>query len=132
MGGDLLRPSSLMSLTRNVAGNCKHGHGAESQTSNYQYVGIGNRRTKWRDRLGIDLSHASSGKWAVQAEADNANKKKYLMSGLDDAQGNFSLADGSVVQGTDGDLQAAISAYGTSEAGVSSAPNYQVSRPTRQ
>jgi prepilin-type N-terminal cleavage/methylation domain-containing protein len=131
MGGDLLRPSSLMSLTRNVAGNCRRGHGSHSQNSNYEYVGIGNRKTKWRDALGIDLTHASSGKWAVAAEADNNNKRKYLMSGLDDAQGNFSSADGSVKQGTDTDLQDAISAYGKSDAGVSSAPNYHVTRPTR-
>ena len=131
MGGDLLRPSSLMSLTRNVAGNSRHAHGSHSQNANYQYVGIGNRKTKWRDRLGIDLSHASSGKWAVAAEADNANKKKYLMSGLDDGQGNFSLADGSVSQGGDADLQEAINTYGKSDAGVSAEPNYHVTRPTR-
>ena len=131
MGGDLLRPSSLMSLTRNVAGNCRNGHGSHSQNSNYEYVGIGNRKTKWRDRLGIDLSHASSGQWANLADADNNNKKKYLMSGLDDDQGGFSLADGSVSQASDGELAAAIDAYGKSDAGVSSVPNYHVTRPTR-
>lgn len=136
MGGDLLRPSSLMSLTRNIDGqnwDCDRVH---SNNNNYQYVGIGNRKVKWRNRLGIELNHASSGKWAdpnadLSGHRDANNKKKYTMSGYDAAQGNYSLADGSVVQGTDGDLQAAISAYGTSEAGVSSEPNYQVSRPTR-
>jgi len=136
MGGDLLRPSSLMSLTRNIDGqnwDCDRVH---SNNNNYQYVGIGNRKTKWRNRLGLELNHASSGKWAdpsadLSGHRDANAKKKYLMSGYDAGQGNFSLADGSVAQGGDADLQEAINTYGKSDAGVSSVPNYQVTRPTR-
>ena len=129
-GGDLLRPASILTLTRNVAGASQHKDGSRS-SSRFEYPGMGGQDGKWRDRLGIGLNHSTSGQWANMADADNNNKKKYLMSGLDDDQGGFSLADGSVSQASDGELAAAIDAFGKSDAGVTSDANYYVSRPTR-
>jgi hypothetical protein len=51
------------------------------------------------------------------------------MNGLDASQGNYALADGSVVQGTDADLSSAIQAPLSDEGGVLTEKNAAVLRP---
>tara|TARA_B100000676_G_C17670517_1_gene626136 strand:- start:267 stop:614 length:348 start_codon:yes stop_codon:yes gene_type:complete len=82
-----------------------------------------------RDRMHLELNHSSAGAWSdpvdigsrepeIKASFSAKNGgiplpytgggKYYLMNGLDASQGNYALADGSVVQGTDADLSEAI------------------------
>ena len=57
---------------------------------------------------------------------------KYTMNGLDGSQGNIAKADGSVVQGSDADMQEAIRAHTESEGGVlGSEVNLGVLRPNQ-
>ena len=51
------------------------------------------------------------------------------MNGLDASQGNYALADGSIVQGTDVDLSSAIQAPLSDGGGVLTAKNAAVLRP---
>ena len=56
---------------------------------------------------------------------------KYLISGLGANQGNFAVADGSVKQGSDADLAAAINAHSQSRGGVLDELNLGVLRPNQ-
>ena len=157
MGGDLLVPETIMAVTRNADGDCyaknkKSGYvrtdGKVFMASHMKWF---NLSTKHRNHL--ELNHASAGKWIdpTQNGADHSGQvpmtytpnnvlpynvkggdSKYMMSGLDAGQGNIAKADGSVVQGTDADMQEAIRAHTESEGGVlGSEVNLGVLRPNQ-
>jgi len=157
MGGDTLVPETIMAVTRNADGDCyaknkKSGYvrtdGKVFMASHMRWF---NLSTKHRNHL--ELNHASSGKWIDPAQngADHSGQipmsytpnnilpynykggdSKYTMNGLDGSQGNIAKADGSVVQGSDADMQEAIRAHTESEGGVlGSEVNLGVLRPNQ-
>ena len=118
VGGDLLLSDTIVTFTRNIAGNGQDkGTGYAYKRGDqkvYMAAGQNWQHTSWRSRFGLELDHSSSGKWAdpaAEAAASPANGKYYCMSGLDANQGNHALADGSTVQGADADIAAAIAKH---------------------
>ena len=121
VGGDLLLGSTILSLTRNVAGDGQHRNGKTAFNrgdqkvfmaagQNYQHLG-------WRQRFGIELNHSSSGKWSDPTN-QTGNGKHYVMSGLDASQGNLVRADGSTLQADDATLAEAIKTHMESVGGT--------------
>ena len=116
-------------------------------TQSYQDIGDYHRNT--------DLFHATSGSWmnaadaSLQAKATTFKGKKgktpakwaedqgaagrnighFMMAGLDANQGNFGRADGSVVQGADGDLLSAVQKHKQSEGGTLTTQTGGLMRP---
>ena len=158
MGGDTLVPETIMAVTRNADGdayckNKKDGYvrpdGKVFMASHMKYFNLASRH-----RNHLQLDHASAGKWIdpTQNGADHSGQvplkytpnataqlynykggdSKYTMNGLDGSQGNIAKADGSVVQGSDADMQEAIRAHTESEGGVlGSEVNLGVLRPNQ-
>ena len=89
----------------------------------------------------LELNHSSAGAWSDPVDIDSREPeikatfphknggKYYSMIGLDASQGNYALADGSVVQGTGVDLSSAIQAPLCDGGGVLTEKNAVVLRP---
>ena len=161
MGGDNLVPETIMTVTRNAAGDCFAKNGKNGFVRKDGKIFMASHRSYFhisgRSRNHLELNHSSAGGWSdpVIADTEDAgansgtlplsltNKNlvqpylykgggmKYLMSGLDANQGNFAMADGSVKQGTDADLAAAINAHSQSRGGVLDELNLGVLRPNQ-
>ena len=136
VGGDLLLGSSILGLTRNVAGDGQHRNGKTAFNRGDQKVfmaaGQNWQHLGWRQRFGLELNHASSGVWADPTAAENTSNpgKYYVMSGLDDAQGNFVRADGSTVQADNASLTEAIATHMQQTGGTLSEQTSGTFRPT--
>ena len=155
MGGDALVPSSILTVTRNAAGDALLKNGKTSFVRsdgrvfmaayhNYQVLGS-------RDHMHLELNHASAGGWSDPAIAETepvlkdarppregyppyvrqGGGKYYLMNGLDASQGSFGLADGSVKQASDAEFSSAIQQHLESEGGTLGNKNAAVLRPTQ-
>mgnify|MGYP001181261460 CR=1 FL=1 len=146
LGGDTLLSDSIVGLTRNVDGDARHKNGKHTndralgkadRTNGYgyskQYFSGATQSRQWigsGDHMATHLSHASSGKWSDPVTtATQRYGKRYLMSGLDDDQGNFSLSDGSVKMGSNADLAAAVAAHAQAKGGNLSSQTSAVIRP---
>ena len=136
VGGDLLLGSSILGLTRNVAGdgqdrNGKYAHNRGDQRV-YMYAGNNYQHLGWRSRFSMELNHSSSGVWADPTSAENTSNpgKYYVMSGLDDGQGNFVRADGSTVQADNATLTEAIATHMQLTGGKLSEQTSGTFRPT--
>ena len=142
LGGDTLLGDSIVAITRNVDGDAKHKNGRETQDAIRtpvknipvgQYFSAANQSNQWigsRHHMATHLTHASSGKWADPvATSTQQYGTKYLMSGLDDAQGNISKADGSVKQADNADLAGLIKAHTESVGGTLTQQTSGIMRP---
>ena len=88
----------------------------------------------------LELNHSSAGAWSDPVDIDSREPeikatfphknggKYYSMIGMDASQGNYALADGSVVQGTGVDLSSAIQAPHSDGGGVLTEKNAVVLR----
>ena len=137
MGGDLLLGSSILGLTRNVAGdgwdrNKKRAFNNGDRKIFMAAAQQRNQRLGWDNRFGLELNHASSGLWADPTSAENTSNpgKYYVMNGLDDGQGNFVRADGSTVQADNATLTEAIATHMQLTGGKLSEQTSGTFRPT--
>jgi len=142
LGGDTLLGSSIVAITRNVDGDARHKNNKKTQdairgpvkvipvnhyfsAANQSNQGIGSA-----DHMGCHLTHASSGKWSDPAATSTQQYgTKYLMSGLDDNQGNVSTADGAVKQASSADLGGVIKAHVESTGGTLTQQTSAIIRP---
>jgi prepilin-type N-terminal cleavage/methylation domain-containing protein len=157
MGGDSLVPSSILTVTRNAAGDAKMKNGKTSYIrpdgrvfmaayQNYQVVGS-------RDHMHLELNHASAGTWSdpariakdepelkderpakpgFRAHVRTGGGQYYLMNGLGASEGSYGLSDGSVKQASDSELSSAVKAHMDSFGGIlSGGKNAAVLRPNR-
>jgi len=143
LGGDTLLGDSILAITRNVDGDAKHKNGKHTTDAIKgpvkaipagQYFSAANQSNQWigsRDHMGCHLTHASSGKWSDPAATAAASQygTKYLMSGLDDSQGNVSKSDGSVVQADNATLAGLVKAHAEAVGGNLSQQTSAVIRP---
>ena len=137
MGGDLLLGSSIVGLTRNIAGDGWDRNKKRAFNNGDRKIFMAadqrrNHRLGWDNRFGLELNHASSGVWADPTSAENTSNpgKYYVMSGLDDAQGNFVRADGSTVQADNASLAEAIATHMEQTGGNLSEQTSGTMRPT--
>jgi hypothetical protein len=161
MGGDNLVPETIMTVTRNAAGDCYAKNGKNGCVRPDGKIFMASHRNYFyisgRARNHLELNHSSAGGWSDPAIADTEDAasnsgtlpasvtsknlvqpypykgggSKYIMSGLDANQGNFAVADGSVKQGADADLAGAIKAHAESSGGTLDAVNLGVLRPNQ-
>ena len=161
MGGDNLVPETIMTVTRNAAGDCYAKNGKNGFVRPDGKIFMASHRNYFhisgRARNHLELNHSSAGGWSDPAIADTEDAasnsgtlpasvtsknlvqpypykgggSKYIMSGLDANQGNFAVADGSVKQGADADLAGAIKAHSQSRGGVLDELNLGVLRPNQ-
>ena len=154
LGGDLLVPETFLTLTRNIDGDCfrKNGKMARDTIDSNAKAGMyfSGASQKWQWQSGwwfhhTDLTHQSSGKWIDPEDAkkykkiyakgrngeqlDQDNYKHFVMNGFGAAEGNFSLADGSVKQSTDSDLLISIKLHKESFGGTLSRQTTAIARP---
>jgi prepilin-type N-terminal cleavage/methylation domain-containing protein len=101
IGGDDLKPESVLHFSRNVAGSGRQW---------FRSAGAGNKDTGWGHvsrtlRIGTDVAGGSltvtDHKWIGPDTANAGQVNAYAMSGLDTGTGNYSTSDGSVTQGDD-------------------------------
>ena len=137
MGGDLLLGSTILGLTRNVAGDGWDRNKKRAFNNGDRKIFMAadqrrNHRLGWDNRFGLELNHASSGVWADPTAAENTSNpgKYYVMNGLDDGQGNFVRADGSTVQADNVSLTAAIATHMEQTGGTLSEQTSGTMRPT--
>jgi|ETNmetMinimDraft_21_1059911.scaffolds.fasta_scaffold30285_2 prepilin-type N-terminal cleavage/methylation domain-containing protein len=136
LGGDTLLGESIVTFTRNIAGDGKDKNGKWAHLRSDQkifYAAAQSYHTKvgWNSRFGLELNHASSGKWAdPAAEGKTKNGKYYVISGLDADQGNYALADGATKQGTNTDVQDAVKSHMASTGGTLTTQSAAAMRPT--
>tara|TARA_R100000329_G_scaffold150296_2_gene142846 strand:+ start:2753 stop:3694 length:942 start_codon:yes stop_codon:yes gene_type:complete len=136
LGGDTLLSESIVLTTRNVAGDGwdKNKKRAFARGDRKIFNGATqsyNSRIGWDGRLGLELSHASSGKWAdPEVERATSNGKHYIMNGYNANEGAYSLSDGSVKQGNDTDLASAIVTHMESVGGNLTEQTTGTMRPT--
>lgn len=135
LGGDTMLSESIVLTTRNVAGDGwdKNKKRAFNRGDRKVYLASNQNlhRIGWDGRLGLELNHASSGKWAdPDVERQSNNGKHYVMNGLDANQGSFSLSDGSVTQGTDSELESAVVKHMESQGGNLTEQTSALMRPT--
>ena len=138
LGSDLLCPSSIILLTRNVDGDAQHKNGKRLREpgsngdrkyfsaayQNWQHVGSS-------DHMHTLLTHSSSGKW-TDPTGVTGNAAKYLMSGLRADQGTYALTDGSVKQSTSAELGAAVAASFASTGGTLTRQTAGIMRPNQR
>jgi len=142
LGGDTLLGDSILAITRNVDGDAQNKNGKKTQdaikgpvktipaghyfsAANQSNQGIGSA-----NHMATHLTHASSGKWSDPVSTSKqTHGTKYLMSGLDDGQGNVSKADGSVMQADNADLGGLIKAHTEAVGGTLSQQTSAIMRP---
>ncbi len=145
MGGDTLLGDSIVSLTRNVDGDARHKNGKETNDLglgpdqnnngyrfNGQYFSAASQSRQWlgsRHHMATHLSHASSGKWTDPTTQNGTYHTKYIMSGLDDNQGQVSTADGAVKQASSADLGATIKSHAEAKGGTLTYQTTAIIRP---
>ena len=143
LGGDTLLGDSIVGITRNVDGDAQHKNGRKTQDAirtpvknipaghYFSAANQSNQAIGSQNHMGCHLTHASSGKWSdpVATAAASQHGNKYVMSGLDDAQGNVSKADGSVVQADNASLAGIIKSHVESIGGTLSQQTTGVMRP---
>ena len=126
LGGDMQRPSSIVALTRNIAGETSYEFEYPAST----------KRPEFAEFLGASLRHANQGSplhgFIGNAETDAAKLQNYAMSGLGKSQGQVMRADGSAKMSNDADLADAIKTHALSSGGVYIGVNENLSRPTQQ
>jgi len=150
LGSDLLCPSSILLLTRNVDGDCRRKNNKRVQepgsnqwgryfsgaAQNWQNVGS-------RDHMHTSLGHSSSGKWMDPREAitmrnvkngwnQTDNYGKFTMGGLEADQGTYALTDGSVKQSSSAELAGGVKAHALSTGGTLTRQTLAVMRPTQR
>jgi type II secretory pathway pseudopilin PulG len=148
LGADLLCPSTILLLTRNVDGDCRRKNNKRVQAAGSNQWGryFSGAAQNWqnvgsRDHMHTDLSHSSSGKWMDPREAitmrtvrNSANQTdnygKFTMGGLDADQGTHALTDGSVKQSNSAELAGAVKAHAESNGGTLTRQTTAVMRPT--
>ena len=135
LGADLLCPSTILLLTRNVDGNSQQNGGRVQESGSNQwgrYFSGANQNWQnvgWRARFHTALSHSSSGKWR-DPKGLTGNAAKYAMGGLDADQGTFALTDGSVKQSSSAELAGAVKAHALSSGGTLTRQTTGIMRPT--
>ena len=126
LGGDMQRPSSIVALTRNIAGEASFEFEYPASTQLPEYA----------EFLGASLRNVNQGSplhgFIGNAEADPAKLQNFAMTGLSQSQGQVMLADGSVKMSNDADLADAIKAHAQTSGGVYIGVNENISRPTQQ
>ena len=138
VGGDLLLGDTIVSFSRNIAGNGQDkGTGyAHLRGDQRVFMAAGQnwQHLAWRSRHSMELAHGSSRKWAdPKAEtAASKNGKYYLMSGLDADQGNYGCADGSVIQANNVRVAGAIKRHMEATGGTLTEQTSGAMRPTYQ
>jgi len=108
IGGDDLKPESVLHFSRNVAG---------SGDQWIRSAAAGNTWTGWGHvsrtlRIGTDVAGGSltvtDHNWIGPESANAGHARAFAMSGLDAGTGNYSTSDGSVTQGDDTQWGAAL------------------------
>jgi len=150
LGADLLCPSTILLLTRNVDGDCRRKNNKRVQAPGSSQWGrfFSGANQNWqnvgsRDHMHTSLGHASSGKWMDPREAitkknvkngwnQTDNYGKFTMGGLDADQGTFALSDGSIKQCSSADLGTAIKAHAISDGGTLGQQTLGIMRPTQR
>jgi|TARA_B100001971_G_scaffold19847_1_gene15432 prepilin-type N-terminal cleavage/methylation domain-containing protein len=126
LGGDMQRPSSIVALTRNIAGEASY---------KFEYP-AGPVWLEIAKFLGASLRNANQGsplhRFIGNAETDPAKLQNFAMSGLGKSQGQVMLADGSAKMANNADLAADIKAHAHTSGGVYIGVNENLSRPTQQ
>ena len=120
------RPSTLLAVTRNVAGeSCyEFDYPAGTATPSYQKY------------LGMALRTANTGKmshfFVGNDEPDPVRLQNYGTAGLGASQGQFVRADGSVKLGNNADLASVVHAHGAATGGMFKGVNENLTRPTQE
>ena len=126
LGSDMQRPSTLLAVTRNVAGeSCyEFDYPAGTATPSYQKY------------LGMALRTANTGKmshfFVGNDETDPVRLQNYGTAGLGASQGQFVRADGSVKLGNNADLASVVHAHGAATGGMFKGVNENLTRPTQE
>ena len=126
LGSDMQRPSTLLAVTRNVAGeNCyEFDYPAGTETPSYQkYLGMALRTGN-----AGQANHAFVG----NDEVDPVRLQNYATAGLGASQGQFVRADGSVKLGNNADLASVVHAHGSATGGMFKGINENLTRPTQE
>ena len=126
LGGDIQRPSSIIALTRNIAGETSYEFEYPASTE----------RPEFAEFLGAALRHTNRGSplhgFVGNSETDSVKLQNFAMSGLGKSQGQVMSADGSVKMSNDADLADAIGEHANTSGGVYTGVNENISRPTQQ
>ena len=130
LGGDDLVPESIVTFTRNIAGNAQNYNGTQAHSNGrtdrlYYHEGAdGDHDVDDPNTTHLNLADTTGGTGTFDlgwADPSGSNKQ-YYMSGLDDSQGQFALADGSVNQSDDVALNAAITKHNQADGGTLTSP----------
>ena len=125
-GGDDQKPESVLRFTRNVQG---HGWGY-SMTPTGWLAGWGTHTRTMPVGTSLNSGRKAAHNWVgadstqLEGSAQNGSGSaaKWQMSGLDAGQGNFSTADGSVVQADDASWTEALRAAAAAKGGQGDFP----------
>ena len=143
-GGDADKPETFITFTRNVIGRNRidnhMGNGLTSKLKDADDKSGENANGKMARRMYLEDSYfvgpTTAGKWKEWGHknpptdaGNDRNLKEIAMSGLDEGQGNYSLADGSVKQASDADFQAQYKSAKDATGGAGNAFSQSVSRP---
>ena len=134
-GGDVLSPDTIVSFTRNMAGDQMHKNSKRAFLRPDRKAFMAARqnyyRLAWDDRVGLELNHPSSGKWCdPTVEALSKWGRYWVVSGLDADQGNYVTADGSTKQANDVDMVAQLKAHMEATGGTLITKTAWALRPT--
>jgi prepilin-type N-terminal cleavage/methylation domain-containing protein len=126
LGGDMQRPSSIIALTRNIAGETSYEFEYPASTE----------RPEFAEFLGAALRHTNRGSplhgFVGNSETDPTKLQNFAMSGLGKSQGQVMSADGSVKMSNDANLADTIEEHASTSGGVYIGVNENISRPTQQ
>jgi len=126
LGSDMQRPGSILSLTRNFAGD---------RAYEFDYP-AGKARPEYAEFFGASLRAANADSpahgFVGNADPDLIKLQNFAMSGLGKSQGQLLRADGSAKLATDADLATAVRAHGSSTGGVYLGVNENLTRPTQE
>jgi prepilin-type N-terminal cleavage/methylation domain-containing protein len=132
-GGDDQRGASLLTLTRNIAGDPKtsqdFGWGKHNWGWAYIHRTLTLANTQWvgPENTLVDANGNTTTKYRNNGN-NMQNLKRLSMSGLDMGQGNAGKADGSADQVGDGTMKKALEGH-FNQTGGTGTPNGRIARP---
>lgn len=126
LGSDMQRPSTLLGLSRNVAGDkgYEFNYPAGLMLPSYdEYFGMALRAGK---------TEPGNQGFVGNDEKRSVKLQNYAMAGLGSGQGQFARADGSTILADNTGLIAAIRTHSTASGGVFKGVNENLTRPTQE
>lgn len=126
LGSDMQRPGSILSLTRNFAGE---------RAYEFDYP-AGRARPEFAEFFGASLRTANASSvlhgFVGNSDPDPIKLQNFALSGLGKSQGQLIRADGTARMANDADLAEAVRAHASATGGVFLGVNENLSRPTQE